>query len=309
MTEFPTIPPTRRAALLEPPRGRVSMVLDTDTYNEIDDQFALVYALMSDNLSVEAVYAAPYYNSRSSGPADGMEKSYQEILRILNFMGHPAEGYAFRGSDRYLLPGKAPVPSPAVEDLVRRARSAGPEPLYVLAIGAITNVASALLTAPDIIDRIVVVWLGGQPWYWPSAGEFNLQQDVPAAQVVFDSGVPLVQIPCKNVSEHLRTTLPEMAAYVRGQGRIGDYLYEIFEAYHPDHFAYSKVIWDISSVAYLNNPDWVPTALRPSPILRDDVTWAPEDPERHPIRQAYDINRDAVFGDLFRKLGARSGGM
>lgn len=301
MPEFPTL------SLLEPPQGPVSMVLDTDTYNEIDDQFALVYALMSENLSVEAVYAAPFSNERSIGPADGMERSYQEILRILELMGRPAEGYAFRGSDRYLPPDKAPVPSPAVEDLVRRARAAGPEPLYVLAIGAITNVASALRMAPDIIGNIVVVWLGGQPWYWPTAKEFNLQQDVPAAQVVFDSGVPLVHVACKNVAEHLRTTLPEMAAYVRGRGRIGDYLYQIFEAYHADHYAYSKVIWDISAVAYLNNPAWVPTELRPSPILRDDVTWAPEDPHRHPIRQAYDIHRDAVFCDLFRKLEAWAG--
>jgi len=70
---------------LEPPAGRVRMVLDTDTYNEIDDQFALVYALRSpERLTVEAVYAAPFTNGRSSGPADGMEKSYAEILRLLD---------------------------------------------------------------------------------------------------------------------------------------------------------------------------------------------------------------------------------
>lgn len=307
MVAFPPLTPDRRLALLEPPRGPVSLVLDTDTYNEIDDQFALVYALLSENLSLEAVYAAPFFNSRSTGPADGMERSYQEILRILAFMGRPAEGLAYRGSDRYLPADKTPVPSPAAEDLVRRARAAARGPLYVLAVGAITNVASALLMAPDIVDRIVVVWLGGQPWYWPTAREFNLQQDVPAAQVVFDSGVPLVHLPCKNVTEHLRTTLPEMAVYVKGRGPVGDYLYEIFEGYHSDHFAYSKVIWDISSVAYVNNPDWVPTELRPSPILRDDVTWAPEDASRHLIRQAYDIKRDAIFGDLFRKLEAWGG--
>ena len=123
---------------------------------------------------------------------------------------------------------------------------------------------------------------------------------------MFDSGVPLVQLPCKNVTEHLRTTLPEMQAYVRGQGPIGDYLYGIFEGYHEDHFAYSKVIWDIASVAYVNNPDWIPTALRPSPVLRDDITWGPDDPTRHPIRIAQDLNRDRIFGDLFRKLQANA---
>jgi inosine-uridine nucleoside N-ribohydrolase len=190
--------------------------------------------------------------------------------------------------------------------LIAKALKPREGPLYVLAIGAITNVASAILLAPEIIRRIVVVWLGGEPYYWPTASQFNLKQDVPAAQVVFDSGVPLVHIPCKNVSEHLRTTLPEMRTYVKGQGAIGDYLYQIFEDYRADHFAYSKVIWDISTVAFLNNPAWVPTELRPASILRDDLTWGPEDPARHVFREAFDIKRDGVFGDLFRKLQARA---
>ena len=305
MTVFPKLDDDLRLARLRPPDGPAAMVLDTDTYNEIDDQFALVYALLSDNLTVEAVYAAPFFNRRSSGPADGMEKSYQEILRILDKLGINRAQDVYRGSESYLPSRKEPVRSQAAEDLIRRAL-ARPEdaPLYVLAIGASTNVASALLLEPEIVRHIVVVWLGGQPTYWPTAREFNLQQDVPAAQVVFDCGVPLVHIPCKNVAEHLRTTLPEMAAYVKGRGMIGDYLYDILEAYHDDHYAYSKVIWDISTVAYLNNPTWVPTELCPSPVLRDDITWGPPDPKRHLIRQATDLNRDAIFRDLFHKLEA-----
>jgi purine nucleosidase len=291
-----------RLALLEPPRGPVSMVLDTDTYNEIDDQFALVYAMLSENLSVEAVYAAPFFNSRSSGPEDGMEKSYEEMVRILTKLSMDHEGLVYRGSRAYLPSMSQAVSSPAVEDLIARAMAPREGPLYVLAIGAITNVASALLIEPELAGHIVVVWLGGHPPYWPTAVEFNLRQDTDAARVVFDSGVPLVQIPCKNVAEHLRTTLPEVEAWVKGRGEIGDYLYGIFKDYREDHFAASKVIWDISAVAWLNNPDWVPTELRPSPILRQDVTWAPEDPARHLVRIATDVDRDRVFGDLFRKL-------
>ncbi|OGO06292.1 MAG: nucleoside hydrolase, partial [Chloroflexi bacterium RBG_13_56_8] len=257
MVIYPQLSAEERLGLLEPPRGPVSMVLDTDTYNEIDDQFALVYALLSANLRVEAVYAAPFHNARSSGPADGMEKSYQEILRILDRLGRPHEGLVYRGSEVYLPAADKPVPSPAANDLIEKAMARDGGPLYVVAIGAITNVASAILLEPCIIQRIVVVWLGGQPYYWPTASEFNLRQDVAAVRLVFDSGVPLVHIPCKNVAEHLRTTLPEMHRYVHGQGAIGDYLYETFRSHHDDHYAYSKVIWDISTIAYLNNPAWV----------------------------------------------------
>jgi len=306
MVSSPVLGDEQRFALLEPPAGPVSAVLDTDTYNEIDDQFAVVYALLSPNIRLEALYAAPFHNKRSGGPADGMEKSYQEILRILDLLGVDRAEDVHRGATRYLAAADEPVESAAARDLIARAMAPRGGPLYVLAIGAITNVASAILMEPEIVRRVVVVWLGGQPYYWPHTREFNLAQDVLAARVVFDSGVPLVHIPCKNVAEHLRTTLPEMRAYVRGQGCVGDYLYGIYEEYMTDHFARSKVIWDISTVAYLNDPSWVPTALHPSPVLRDNVTWGAVDQGRHSVRVATDVNRDAIFGDLFRKLAARA---
>lgn len=308
MFPYPTPTDETRLRLLEPPKpeGPHPIVLDTDTYNEIDDQFALVYALLSPEVTLEAVYAAPFFNDRSSGPADGMEKSYQEILRILDLLGHPAEGFAFRGSTAYLASLEEPLHSPAVEDLIARAKAPRQGPLYVLAIGAITNVASALLIAPEIAERIVVVWLGGHPTFWPDTREFNLRQDPLAARVVFDCGVPLVSLPCALVTEQLRTTLPEMAHYVKGRGPIGDYLYSIYENYMPDHYARSKVIWDISAVAYMINPQWMDSYLRPSPVLQEDITWGPDDPSRHPVRYVRHVNRDAIFGDLFRKLEAAS---
>jgi purine nucleosidase len=304
MPTFPKLDPDTMRQRLAPPTGPVQMVLDTDTYNEIDDQFAVVYSLLSEGVDVEAIYAAPFYNARSSGPGDGMRKSYDEILRLLDRLDRPHIDFAFHGSDRYLGGPDTPVRSEAADDLIARARQPREGPLYVAAIGAITNVASALLLAPELVEQIVVVWLGGHPQYWPHTREFNLKQDVPAAQVIFNSGVPVVQIPCKNVAEHLRTTLPEMARYVKGRGAIGDYLYQTYEGYFDDHYARSKVIWDISSIAYLLQPEWVPSEVRPSPVLLDDVTWGPEDASRHPFRVATDLDRDRIFGDLFRKLEA-----
>ncbi len=161
---FPPLSESRRMQRLLPPNGRVRMVLDTDTYNEIDDQFAVVYALLSpERLQVEALYAAPFFNPRSSGPEDGMEKSYEEILRLLGRLDVSAEGLAFRGSTAFLADNAHPIESPAACDLVERAMASEDAPLYVAAIGAITNVASAILLEPRIIERIVVVWLGGHP--------------------------------------------------------------------------------------------------------------------------------------------------
>jgi purine nucleosidase len=72
--------------------------------------------------------------------------------------------------------------------------------------------------------------------------------------------------------------------------------------------SYQEIRWDISTVAYLNLPDSVPTELRPSPVLRADLTWGPEDQGRHPVREAWTVRRDAVFADLFRKLAQHAAG-
>src|SRR5262249_21404664 len=176
---FASLSAARRLELLEPPAGRVRMVLDTDTYNEIDDQFALVYALLSpERIDCQAIYAAPFHNKRSSGPEDGMLRSYAEIGRVLERLGRTADGFVHKGSTTGLPAPGQPVPSAALEDLIARAQAGGDGPLYVVAIGAITNIASALLAAPEIAERIVVVWLGGQPLGWHHTREFNLSQDL-----------------------------------------------------------------------------------------------------------------------------------
>ena len=66
-------------------------------------------------------------------------------------------------------------------------------------------------------------------------------------------------------------------------------------------FPYSKVIWDISAIAWLNDPEWVPSEIVPSPVLTDDMRWESA-AGRHNIRVANNVNRDAVFNDLFSRL-------
>lgn len=305
----------RDRLLVIPPAGRLRVVLDTDTYNEIDDQYALAYTLLSpERMSVEAIYAAPYLNDRSTSAGNGMEKSYEEIHRLLNFFPDVDKKIALRGSDRFFERKGSPIDSPAARDLIDKAMKPGDSPLYVLTIGCPANVSSAILMEPKIKEKIVVVWLGGTPSYWPSAREFNLQQDVIASQVLFDSGVALVQIPTKNVSEHLRTTVPELEQHLRGRSLIGDYLYGQFLEYFAVHanrqrlgenYPWSKVIWDISTVAWLNNPAWAPSDIVPSPVLTDDMRWQTA-PNRHNIRVANNINRDAVFNDLFGRFAEMS---
>lgn len=346
------------AALQFPTEEIVDIVIDTDAYNEVDDQFAIAWALRSpERINVEAVYTAPFCSQAiaklitppgqkpprltkemlgsavhfSDSPAEGMELSYQEILHLFSLLGIPSEGRVFRGSAAHIedSPDHKPVDSEAARDLVARAmaRPKGKR-LYVLAIGAITNVASALMMEPAIADKITVVWLGGQPPYFRNGAEFNLMQDIPAAQHMFNCGVPLVLIPCQGVASHLTVTPAELNALLMGRSKVGDYLGQIvLDALKPGpmapmkgytggmddvpmelcvkfptrNTAKSRIVWDVSTVGFIMNPNWTISALAPSPILNDDMTWS-HDSSRHPIRLCYYVNRDPIFGDLFAKL-------
>ncbi len=176
--------------------------------------------------------------------------------------------------------------------------------MYVVAVGCITNVSNAILLEPSIISNIVVVWLGGNGREWPHQQEFNYRQDLPASRVLFDCGVPVVQLPCTPVVTHFATTVPEMERYVGGRGAIGDYLLKIFKEYHADHRGWSKVLWDMTAVAWLIQPRDLPSHLVHSPIVTDNYTISFDD-GRHLIRSVYFVRRDPIFRDFFTKLENR----
>ncbi|MEM8781592.1 MAG: nucleoside hydrolase, partial [Planctomycetota bacterium] len=224
--------------------GAVDAVLDTDTYNEIDDQFALAYMLLSpERIKLEAVYAAPFVNEHRGAdtPGVGMSQSYDEIERVFARMGR-GEVSVFRGSEAWMA-DVGPVRSAAAGDLIERAmaRDADGPPLYVVAIGAPTNVSSALALRPEIAERIVVVWLGGQPRDWPHTWEFNGQQDRAATRWLLDCGVPLVRVPCFNVAQKLRTSVPELSHYLAGKNPLCGFLLERFAEYET--FELSPAGW------------------------------------------------------------------
>jgi purine nucleosidase len=353
---FPKVSEARRERLLEPPQGPVRVVIDTDAANEIDDQFALAWALLSrDRLEIEGVYAEPYSfgihredllraeRIRRQGrplPADlsrfeswlagleaagkdvaevrftdpdvGMELSFQEILRVHELMGLDGAKWTFRGSSAYLSSLAKPVESEAVDHLIERALAPSDRPLHVIAIGCATNVASALLKEPSIIDRIVVTWTSGYPTETSIANDsFNLEQDILSSQLLFSSGVPLVYLPGYHVGAQLRLSLPEVAEWVRGRGPIGDYLHHLY-THNPiheqrgitGHTGRSWVIWDLINIAWLLCPAWVPSRLVPAPRLGVDRYWHRDEAPGHLIREAYEVDRDAIFRDLFGKLEA-----
>jgi purine nucleosidase len=284
---------------LNPSGGPWRVVLDTDTANEIDDQFAIAHACLSpDRIKLEAVCAAPFRSSRMT-VEESVTASVDEICRVLSRIPS-ADPPVYRGSERWLRTPQDAVESEAADAIIELADRTD-EPLLVLAIGAATDVASALNMRPDLVGKVGVVWLGGHSFDFPSAHEFNLAGDPNASRALLDSGVDLVLIPAMGVSSHLLTTVAELERDLEPTGELGAYLTDIVREHHRPHFAWGKEIWDVSATAWAIEPSWVPTRVVPSPILNEDLTYS-HDPSRHPIRYAYFCGRNAVFGDLFRKI-------
>ncbi|MCG9894150.1 MAG: nucleoside hydrolase [Fimbriimonadaceae bacterium] len=282
------------------PAGRIPTLLDTDLANEIDDFFALAQILLSpERFDLKGVAAAPFHNDRSDGPADGMTKSLTAIHDQLRFFS--AEGVpSFAGSDRW-LGEEGPVESDAASALIRLSHEvpAG-ERLWCLAIGAPTNVASALLLDPTLKDRITVVWLGGNGLHWPHTWEFNLQQDVAASRVLFDSGVPLWLMPCMGVASHMLTSVAALKEDMGGTSPAADWMIELVAAHDRHGMGFEKEIWDLAAVAMIQQEDWAEWSLAPAPTISDDMKWIPG--PGHPIRVAHWVVRNRIFRDFMERM-------
>lgn len=296
----------QRIKNLSVPEGKIDVIIDTDTYNEIDDQFAVSYLLKSsDKLNTKAIYAAPFLNDRSTSPADGMEKSYNEILKLLDLAEEKVD--VFKGSDSFLKDETTPVVSAAAKDLAERVKNYSPSnPLYIVAIGAITNIASAILLNPEVAENTVVVWLGGHALHYHDTKEFNMYQDVAAARVIAQSGVPYVMLPCCGVVSSFTISEPELTAWFIGQNKLADYLARntIEEAKkYATTKVWTRCIWDVTAVAWLlnDNERFMKSRIVPTPIPTYDNYYAVNN-NGLPMRYVYYIDRDALMNDLINKL-------
>ncbi|MFK7897349.1 MAG: nucleoside hydrolase [Myxococcota bacterium] len=323
------------------------VVLDTDTANEIDDQFALAWALLApEAIALEAVHAAPFSHgvyfsalaaacAERGGPASrwehfahsmdaeartklladtpperGMERSFEEILRVFEAAGVAPGERVKRGSAGFLPGPRTPVESEAAWDLIRLARTASPEaPIEVAIIGAPTNVASALLLEPSIAPCLHVRFLAGHA---SGAGlpddSFNLVQDRYASNVLLESDVPLFYLPGYGVAETLQLSLPDVEAWVRGRGALGDLLYEIY-THNPiaPNFAEpgrSWIIWDMIATASLINPDWLSSRTVPRAHVDGGHVWRSGPEASRTMTEAYRVDRNAVMIDFAARLEA-----
>ena len=281
-------------------KEKVNVILDTDMDTECDDHFALAYLLKNqDKFNIDAITIAPHsHDEIEETIAEATDKSYNEILRICNWLNFETKNKVFKGSIDYIC-NRYNENNDAVNKIVEIANTN--KKTYILAIGPITNIALAIKKSPDIIEKIEIIWTGGHSFLNKNNIECNFRHDVQAIREVFESKVKLTVIPGKNVASNLMISKYELEHFLKGKSELCDYLCQRFvnDTYHE--IKERRVIWDIDVIAYMINKSWFETEEVSCPIIKEDTSYELTE-NRHKITFVNDLDPNKIYKDLFKKL-------
>ncbi len=278
------------------------ILLDTDAKNEIDDQYAILRALIAPELKVEGLTAAGF-----AGQKDSAQRSYDEILKLLKLMKLDGKVSAALGSSLALKDKRTPDESDAAKLIIEKAMAVSDEPLYVIAIGQATNLAAALLMEPRIKDRVVFVILGGSydTNITPSWGvaDFNWHNKWTDVQAILESDVPVLHVPAVGVTQRMVMTRDEMAKHLPGHGPACDYLASLWEI--PMVKGKPQwVMWDIAAIHQMIEPTHGKSIKIPAPVVHKDGTVTEADSNSRQIEVLVDLDPRVIFDRFWNDLEA-----
>lgn len=284
-----------------PDNKKIRVIIDSDTACEADDQFAVAHALLTPRFIVRGITAAQFF--LPDGNEDTVDRSKAEAEKVARLAGRE-DVPVFRGAAFPLPDEHTPVENAASDFIIEEALRENDHPLYILCMGALTNLASALIKRPEIADRFICIWIGGGTY--PDGGrEFNLLNDYHAANVLFGSQAELwqVQFDCYF---RMRVSYAELVSKVSPCGALGKYLFE-----QMDELGNSdRGSWTMGESWSLGDSPAVGLALDfcigkyvslPAPIVTEDGIYIGSRPE-HMIRVYTDVDSRFILEDMFAKL-------
>lgn len=285
------------------PEKRLRVIIDTDAACEADDPFAIVHALLSPKLIVRGILAEQFGTVRNH---DSTLESYCEIQTILHLMN--LDTPCLMGAKAAMISETEYEQNDASRFLIEEAMSEADEKLLVLCQGALTNVAIALQTEPQIASRMTVVWIGGRAYdasFPLDIREFNAGNDVLAANIVLGSGAEVWQIPM-DVYASMRVSIAELQHKVRPCGAIGAHLFDQMVAYNQTNWAFwtAGETWSLGDspvVGVALHPHCGRYEMRPAPIIDEHTRYIFDD-TRPLIRVYTSIDSRFILEDMFAKL-------
>lgn len=280
-----------------PAKGKqIRCIIDTDAKNEIDDVWAISLALLCpDRFQIEGFVAANYDNTVEDAGPDSVAGSAAVIRTLLDKAGLQGQIAVKHGSApmRYQY---EPSESEGVDFIVERAMASTPDdPLWVIGLGAATDIASAYLKEPTIADRIVVFWHFRTRWP-EKCWNFNVIGDVRAARLVFHSDLSFVLF---DTGTYLYCPLEESEKWCEF-GELGKYLH----GYRQKSSWYQspkKGFYDLGDIAALADPDLASWEIVKCPEVDWDLSYHFKD-TKGSILRCKEIDRDGTFALFHERL-------
>ncbi len=241
------------------------LIIDADTGNELDDLFAIVGAVLNPAIALHGLTSAQYHSSPIA-PINSVGESQrinEDILKLMDRMEIPH----LLGSNYPLVNEVRPQPSPAASYIIEQAHVPRDDKLNLVILGPCTNVASAVLMDPTIVEKIRVNYLGF--WHDPvqntwSKREFNTNNDPHAVDVLLNHPAIDFQVMTATTCQHLVFQKTEVDTHLKGKGGMGDYLLNRWETYErwwqeTDPEKSQWIMWDVALIEALANPQLAET--------------------------------------------------
>lgn len=217
--------------------ARSRVIIDNDFSGDPDDLIQTAHHLLSPSVDIPLFIASHLAANDPWDPSDHQAANAEAALRqLLAIMGVEHRYAVHRGSERGLVSPTEPQDTPAARAIIAEAMRTDTDlPLYFAAGAGLTDLASALLIEPAIAGKMTLVWIGGGEYPELSdpppngAGiEYNLNIDVAAAQVVFNSDIAIWQVP-RNVYRQILMSYAELLVSVAPHGPLGAHLKQSVE--------------------------------------------------------------------------------
>ncbi len=279
-------------------------IINTDAKNEGDDQYAIVHALLSPSLDVRGIVPAHFGTWRSD---QSMIDSRHEVELLLELMSMTGQVTVADGAAVPIADERTPTDSPGARLIIAESLLAtADDRLYVAFLGPLTDMASAILLDPAIVDRpVTVIWIGGEghgELGLRRSMEFNLSNDIAAANVVFDSSITLWQVP-RTVYPLVSVSYAELEEKIGGTSALADYLIRQLKewnaTYHPGPIE-SRSLGDSPAVSLLLNPQSGAFRTVPAPRFGAEGHYVPG--SGHPMQVCESVDVRFLLEDMFAKL-------
>lgn len=249
------------------PAQKKKVIIDADTGNEIDDIPAIALAVMSDKVEIVGIVAAQWNRVEVCGRNTMMEgwELNNRTLEYLDKVNIPSLKGAEEmvGRQWAIYPAR---PSEGADFIIKNALATKDgEKLNLIVTGAATNIASAIMIEPAIVDKIAVYFIGTKYNFEKNAmnkNEFNVRNDLNAFDILLDTeGLDLHVMPA-NVTTNLVFSKEEIYQ-LKGDSKLGDLIVERWETIASEFDEW--IMWDIGIVQAFLHPEWAQQEIRETP--------------------------------------------